>query len=161
MILADVTPVIYQGAQIYGSKGMINLSTNNLQLLNESTGGAWKLYEPDGSFYKVAEQGDRFEWVEGAAGQANELADWIEGKIELHRGHGLNGYKALEMLMGVYESARRHEKVILPLQTRLNPLDLMIDSGHLVPERPGRYDIRAFLLREERMWSDNEPPSGS
>jgi predicted dehydrogenase len=155
MILADVTPVIYQGAQIYGSKGMVNLTTNNLQLLNEETGGRWKLYEPDGKFYKVAEQGDRFEWVEGATAQADELADWIEGKVELHRGHGLNGYKALEMLMGVYESARRHEKVILPLQTRLNPLDLMIDSEHLVPERPGRYDIRAFLLRDERMWSDS------
>jgi hypothetical protein len=49
-----------------------------------------------------------------------------------------------------------HEKVVLPLQTRLNPLDLMIDSGHLVPERPGRYDIRAFLLRGERMESDIE-----
>jgi predicted dehydrogenase len=158
MILADVTPVIYQGAQIYGSKGTINLTTNNLQLLNEETAGRWKLYEPDGKFYKVAEQGDRFEWVEGATSQANELADWIEGKVELHRGHGLNGYKALEMLMAVYESARCHEKVILPLQTRLNPLDLMIDAGQLVPERPGRYDIRSFLLRDERMWSDDAPP---
>jgi predicted dehydrogenase len=157
MILSDVTPIIYQGAHIYGSKGMINMTTNDLQLLNEKTGGSWKVYQPDGKFYKVVEQGDRFEWVEGAAGQADELADWIEGKIERHRGHGENGYKALEMLMAVYESARRHEKVILPLQTRLNPLDLMIDSGHLTPERPGRYDIRAFLLREERMWSDNEP----
>jgi predicted dehydrogenase len=158
LTLADVTPIVYQGAQIYGSKGMITLSTNNLQLLNESTGGGWKLHEPDGKFYKVAEQGDRFEWLEGATGQATELADWIEGKAESHRGHGLNGYKALEMIMAVYESARCHEKVVLPLHTRVNPLDLMVESGHLAVERPGRYDIRAFLLRAERMSSDDSAP---
>jgi hypothetical protein len=50
--------------------------------------------------------------------------------------------------------------VELPLQTRLNPLDLMVESGHLEPERPGRYDIRAFLLRGERLWSDEEPYQG-
>jgi hypothetical protein len=109
---------------------------------------------PDGKFYKLAEQGDHFEWVEGGTGQADELADWIEGKVPTHRGRGENGFKALEMIHAVYESARCHEKVILPLQTRLNPLEVMIDSGHLVPQRPGRYDIRAFLLRRERMWSD-------
>jgi predicted dehydrogenase len=158
LILADVTPIIYQGAQIYGSEGMINLSTNNLQLLSKETNGMWKLYEPDGKFYKVAEQGDRFEWLEGAASQADELADWIEGKVEAHRGEGHNGYKALEMLMAVYESARCHEQVRLPLHTRLNPLDIMVESGRLVPERPGRYDIRAFLLREERMRSDDSAP---
>ena len=159
LTLADVTPIVYQGAQIYGSKGMINLSTNNLQLLNESTGGGWKLHEPDGKFYKVAEQGDRFEWLEGATAQATELADWIEGKAASHRGQGLNGYKALEMIMAVYESARCHEKVILPLHTRVNPLDLMVESGHMTPERPGRYDIRAFLLRAERMNSDDSAPA--
>lgn len=155
LLLADVTPIIYQGANIYGSEGMINLSTNNLQLLNKETKGLWELHQPDGKFFKVAEQGDRFEWIEGAAAQADELADWIEGKIETHRGQAEHGYKALEMLMAIYESARRHEKVILPLQTRLNPLDLMVESGHLAVERPGRYDIRAFLLRGERMISDD------
>jgi hypothetical protein len=30
----------------------------------------------------------------------------------------------------------------------------MIDSGHLAVERPGRYDIRARLLRGEAMLSD-------
>ena len=155
LVLADVTPIIYQGAYLYGSEGMINVNTNNLQLLNQETKGLWETHQPDGKFHTIAEDENRFEWVEGAAGQADELADWIEGKVETHRGHGEGGYKALEMLMGIYESARRHEKVILPLQTRLNPLDLMIDSGHLEVERPGRYDIRAFLLRGERMESDN------
>ena len=156
LLLSDLVPNYYQGALIYGSKGMINLSTSNLQLLNESTGGRWQLHEPDGKFFKVAEHGDRFEWLEGGAAQADELADWIEGKVNTHRGRGENGYKALEMIHAIYESARCHEKVVMPMQTRVNPLDLMVESGHLVPERPGRYDIRSFLLRGERMESDIE-----
>jgi hypothetical protein len=104
----------------------------------------------------VAEHGDRFEWLEGGAGQADELADWIEGKVETHRGIGESGYKALEMIHAIYESARCHEKVVMPMRTRVNPLDLMVESGHLVPERPGPYEIRAYLLRGERMTSDEE-----
>lgn len=157
LLLSDLVPNYYQGALIYGSQGMINLTTFDLQLLNESTGGRWQLHEPDGKFFKLADVGpDRFEWMEAGAAQANELADWIEGKVNTHRGRGENGYKALEMIHAIYESARCHEKVVMPMQTRVNPLDLMVESGHLVPERPGRYDIRAFLLRGERMESDIE-----
>jgi len=156
LLLSDVTPTVYQGALIYGAEGMINLTTNNLLLLNHDTGGSWKLHEPDGQFYKVAELGDQFEWQEAGAAQAVELADWIEGKTERFRGEATNGLKALQMVHAVYESARMHEKVLLPMQTRQNPLDLMVESGHLAPERPGPYDIRAFLLRGERMASDTE-----
>src|SRR5690349_14065584 len=156
LILSDVTPTVYQGALIYGSEGMITMTTRDLQLLNAETGGRWKHYEPDGKFHKVADLGDAFEWHEGPAGQMDELADWIEGKTDHFRGDAMNGIKALQMVHGVYESARRHEKVLLPMQTRTNPLDLMIDSGHLAPERPGPFDIRAFLLRGERMSADTE-----
>lgn len=156
MILSDLIPNYFQGALIVGSDGMINMTTENLQLMNASTGGKWQLHEPDGKFFKLKEQGSRFEWVEGGAGQADELADWVEGKVPTHRGRGENGLKALQMIHAVYESARMHEKVVMPLQTRINPLEVMIDSGHLTPERPGRYDIRAGALRGERMTSDEE-----
>jgi predicted dehydrogenase len=155
MILCEVTPVVYQGARIYGSAGMIDLTTTELRLLNESSGGNWQTHRPDGRFYRLDEEGGRFEWLEGSAAQADELADWIEGRVETHRGRGENGYQALEMVHAVYESARCHEKVILPLQTRVNPLDWMVESGHLAPQRPGRYEIRSFLLRGERLWSDS------
>ena len=156
MILSDLIPNYFQGALIVGSDGMINMTTENLQLMNANTGGKWELHEPDGKFFKLKEQGSRFEWVEGGAGQANELADWVEGKVATHRGRGENGLKALQMIHAVYESARMHEKVVMPLQTRVNPLEVMIESGHLTPERPGRYDIRASALRGERMISDEE-----
>jgi hypothetical protein len=53
--------------------------------------------------------------------------------------------------MAIYESARRHEVVRFPLQTRLNPLEVMLDTGRLPIERPGRYDIRTGLVRGEGM----------
>jgi predicted dehydrogenase len=157
LLLSDLVPNYFQGALIVGNQGMIQLTTEKLQVLSKDTGGQWQMHVPDGKFFKYADQGEHFEWVEGGAGQADELADWIEGKIATHRGEASNGYKALQMIHAVYESARRHEKVVLPLQTRINPLDAMVESGHLAPERPGRYDIRAFLLRGERMVSEDEP----
>jgi UDP-N-acetyl-2-amino-2-deoxyglucuronate dehydrogenase len=156
LLLSDVTPTVYQGALIYGAAGMINMTTRSVQLLNRETGGSWKLHEPDGIFYKAADLADEFEWHEAGAAQAAALADWVEGQAEHFRGEATNGIKALQMVHAVYESARLHEKVLLPMETRDNPLDHMVESGHLAPQRPGRYDIRAFLLRGERMASDTE-----
>jgi predicted dehydrogenase len=158
LILADVTPLMFQGAHVYGTAGMIELTTQGLRILNRETAGAWQEHRPDGRFFSVALLGEAFEWREGGAAQADELADWVLGKVETHRGQAEHGYRALEMIHAVYESARCHEKVVLPLQTRVNPLDLMVESGHLAPERPGRYDIRAFLLRGERTWWDEDTP---
>lgn len=157
LLLSDVTPTVYQGALIWGSDGMISITTRSLQLLNGDTGGVWQTHEPDGRFHKVADHGDLFEWHEAPAAQMAELADWIEGATPHFRGDALNGIKALQMVHGVYESARMHEKVLLPMETRVNPLDLMVESGHLAPQRPGAFDIRARLLRGERMSSDTEP----
>ncbi len=154
VILADVTPTHFQGAHIYGSDGLINLTTEEVQILNAETRGTWRSHKPDGHFFQVSAEGEDFEWREGGAGQAAELADWITGTADTHRGRGENGYKALEMIHAIYESARCHERVVLPLQTRVNPLDLMVETGHLTPERPGPYDIRAFLLRGERLWGN-------
>ncbi len=155
LILSDVTPMVYQGALIYGTDGMLNMTTNDLQVLNSETKGRWETRVPDGQFYKYADLGDRFEWQEAGAAQALEMADWIEDKGSF-RNEGMNGLKALQMVHAVYESARMHEKVLLPMETRANPLDVMIDSGHLAPLRPGHFDIRASLLRGERMTSDTE-----
>lgn len=155
LLLSDVLPTVYQGALIFGTDGMITLTTRDLQLLNHETGGRWQTHEPDGQFHRLAEHGDNFEWHEAPAAQMHELADWIEGRRDTFRGEAGNGIKALQMVHAVYESARRHEKVLLPMQTRDNPLDLLVESGHLAPERPGPYDIRAFLLRGERMTSDS------
>ena len=57
----------------------------------------------------------------------------------------------MEIMMAVYESARCHERVPLPLFTRANPLDVAVESGVIPVTRPGAYDERAFFVRGEGM----------
>ena len=135
---------------------MIELRPSYLRLFNADTRGRWEHRAPDGRFFKIDDEGIGFEGDEGGAAQAADLADWIEDESAGFRGEASHGYKALEMIHAVYESARLHERVALPLQTRVNPLDLMVESGHLPVKYQGRYDIRTASLRGENMSSDEE-----
>ncbi len=72
-------------------------------------------------------------------------------RIDDYRGDAKHGKAALEIMMGLYESARMHERVALPLQTRANPLDVAVESGVIPVERPGVWDERSFLVRGESM----------
>ena len=54
----------------------------------------------------------------------------------------------VEIMMALYESARQHHVIHLPLQEEGYPLELMVDEGRLPVEEPGRYDIRGFLKRD-------------
>ena len=141
MVEADLGQQLYQGGMICGSEGMIDLFPDRLRLLNASTGGRWEELAPRGRYFNAQDQG--FENLEGCSAQADELADWIEGKIDTHRGEATHGYKALEMVIAIHESARVHQQVMLPVQTRAHPLDEMVESGHLPVRFPGKYDIRA------------------
>ena len=85
------------------------------------------------------------------AGEMRELVDWAEGKIDDHRGSARNARATIEIMMAIYESARLTELVRIPLETRANPLQLMIDDGILPVSRPGAYETRATLVRGEGM----------
>ena len=89
-----------------------------------------------------------FEMIEAGAAQMTEFARWITGESANFRGEAINGYKALEMVHAVYESARTYSQVILPMKPDINPLEKMIDSGQLPVLKKGKYDIRA------RAWDD-------
>ncbi len=75
--------------------------------------------------------------------QYQEYIDWLDGKIETHRNNGRRAAAAMELMMAIYESLRIKNVVTLPLETRENPLDLMVEDGTLPILKPGRYDIRA------------------
>jgi predicted dehydrogenase len=135
MLLQEITGPNYQGGIIYGSDGIIDLTEQRVRLLN-SKKAEWEERRAKGEDSSVA--------------QARELVEWIEGKKE-HRGDARHGRAAVEIIMAIYESARMHEVVQMPVRTRANPLELMIERGGLPVERPGRYDVRAFLLRGEAM----------
>ena len=55
------------------------------------------------------------EGEDASVAQARELVDWIEGRAE-HRGKAENGMAAVEIIMAIYESARMHEAVTMPVQ---------------------------------------------
>jgi predicted dehydrogenase len=152
-IFSGLTPESSFDARIYGSDGMIHLSVTDLKIMNGKTGG-WQEHKLDGEYVKYG--ADNFEMVEAGAAQARGLAEWVSGEAAEYRGEGANGYKALEMVHAAYESARTHTQVQMPLQTRVNPLELMIESGHLPVRHPGRYDIRNRTLRGENVVIDTD-----
>ena len=125
-----------QGGVFYGSEGILELDEQRARLLSTTKSRDWEEHRPEGENPHIA--------------QARELVEWIEGKVE-HRGEASNGRAAVEIIMGIYESARLHEAVQMPVKTRSSPLKVMIESGALPVERPGAYDVRAFLLHSEEM----------
>ena len=135
LLLQEIAGPNYQGGVIYGSDGTIDLTEARVRLLN-SKNAEWEERRAEGENSSVA--------------QVRELLSWIEGKTE-HRGDAKNGRAAVEIIMAIYESARLHEVVQMPVRTHASPIEVMIDNGDLPVERPGRYDIRAFLLRGESM----------
>jgi predicted dehydrogenase len=134
----DITFKPVLGGTVYGSEGMVFVEDNTARYMNGTTKG-WVDVEN--------EDNDPF------VGQAQGVVDWVEGRIsdEEFRLEAQKGRAAIEIMMAIFESARLHEIVRMPLETRVLPLDLMVESGHLPVERPGRYDIRSFLVRGEVM----------
>ncbi len=135
-LLDDLTPYGSINFQITGSEGILDVDEDTIRLLNGKSSG-WKTIEH--------ERRDPF------VGQAQGIVEWLDGTVEDYRGEGKQGRATLEILMAIYESVRTHGVVRLPLKTRVNPLDLMVESGHLAVEYPGKYDIRSFLVRGEAM----------
>ncbi|MBM3211225.1 hypothetical protein FJZ33_03330 [Candidatus Poribacteria bacterium] len=82
--------------------------------------------------------------------QYQEFIDWLDGKIETHRNNGRRASVAMELMMAIYESLRIKNVVMLPLKTRENPLDLMVEDGALPVIKPGRYDIRAAFPEQNK-----------
>jgi predicted dehydrogenase len=135
------------GCEVYGEHGMMIVNDNSLKYMNKETGG-WHVFDPPDK--NQGGYGDAF------VAQAYEIVEWIEGRVEDYRGSGAKGKMALEIMMAVYESARVHARVSLPLQTRANPLDVAVEEGRIPVENPGIWDERSFLVRGESMsWLSN------
>ena len=70
------------------------------------------------------------------------LARWARGDVDDNRNDARLAIKNQEILMAMYESARTHTLVRLPLRTMGAPLIEAITTGELPVEFPGRYDTR-------------------
>jgi predicted dehydrogenase len=124
--------------QIKGTEGFLEVRENGVRLMNAFYGG-WQ--EVDLGL----REGFRAIGGHTNAAQVRELIAWIEGKIPEHRNAGTTARDTVEIMMALYESARQHKVIHLPLQEKGYPLELMIQEGKLPIQIKGRYDIRAFL----------------
>ncbi|MSP11529.1 MAG: Gfo/Idh/MocA family oxidoreductase [Chloroflexi bacterium] len=89
------------------------------------------------------------------AAQARSLKAWAQetsGNYP-YRSPGSEALQTHEIMMALYQSARDHELVRLPLQVQQNPLNLMLEEGKLPVLYPGRYDIRG---PESQTWPHRE-----
>lgn len=116
-----------QPIEVLGSEGTLSLALGSeVTVLNEDGRAT---YAPDN------------ERPEHAA-LLDELFDWLEGERDDHRCSGQQARATMEIIMSIYESARKNEVTVAPLETRANPLHVMLENGELPPEHPGKYDIR-------------------
>ncbi len=153
--------------QVFGSAGTVEVGIGRPDPTSRALrdDGAMRVSETSPSAHYNDEEGTARLFAAGAegwrnievpfrdpfAGEMRELVDWVEGRIEEHRGSARNARATIEIMMAIYESARTHELVRLPLETRANPLQLMIQDGQLPVSRPGAYETRATLVRGEGM----------
>ncbi|NDF39729.1 MAG: hypothetical protein EB140_12515 [Proteobacteria bacterium] len=84
--------------------------------------------------------------------------DVLDGKLDYDHAisNATHGRVVTEIMMGLFESARKRRRIELPLLTKLNPLSLMVSNGDLPVEWPGAYERRSRLVRGEGMtWHEN------
>ena len=90
-------------------------------------------------------------WHDCWALQCQEAIDWVEGRIDRPVSGAERARAVQEVMMALFESARKRQRIYLPLKTKVNPLKLMVENGDLPVEWPGRYESRARIVRGEAM----------
>jgi predicted dehydrogenase len=90
-------------------------------------------------------------WHDCWSKQCQETIDWVEGRVEKPISGADRARAVQEIMMALFESARKRQKIYLPLKTRVNPLKLMVENGDLPVEWPGSYERRSRLVRGEAM----------
>ncbi|NJN81261.1 MAG: hypothetical protein HC802_02535 [Caldilineaceae bacterium] len=90
-------------------------------------------------------------WHDSWAHQAQEAIDWVEDRVEAPISGADRAFAVQEVMMALFESARKKQRIYLPLKTRINPLNLMVENGDLPVDWPGRYERRARIVRGEAM----------
>lgn len=157
-----------QGARVVGTEGLMVFDTGRPPASEWRTDGA--MWQPEGSSAKYNDewgtvkylnatsggwQNVEAPWMDAWAHQAQELVHWVEGQVEEPISSAERGYAVQEIMMALYESARKRQQIDLPLKTRVNPLQLMVENGDLPVDWPGAYETRATIVRGEAMtWNE-------
>ncbi len=125
------------GFQIRGTEGLMDVNEGRVRLMNAGAAG-WQEID-----LGLGEGGQAIGGDTNAA-QVRELVQWLEGEVDEHRGSGAQARITVEIMMGLYESARRRRVIHFPLQEKEYPLGLMIEAGELPVEAEGGRDIRGY-----------------
>ncbi|MBC63618.1 MAG: hypothetical protein CL746_04770 [Chloroflexi bacterium] len=125
---------------IIGTNGMIYIEETKIRLFNDSSNG-WKNIKLD------LDKDDKAIGGNTNAMQVEELIEWIE-KDKESRSSARIAIKTQEIMMAIYESARKNKVIKLPLKEKNYPLELMIDEKKLHLYNKEKYDIREFLNRD-------------
>ena len=70
------------------------------------------------------------EQIDHFTAEMYELVAAIEEERE-HLSSGREGRAAMEVLMAIFESSRRRKTIVLPLEEKEHPLELMIEAGEI------------------------------
>lgn len=109
--------------------------------------GTVRYLNPDSNGWEAVEA----PWYDCWSHQCQEAVAWVEGKTDDVISSAERARAVQEIMMALFESARKRQRIYLPLKTKVNPLKLMVDNGDLPVEWPGRYESRAKLVRGEGM----------
>ena len=120
------------GFLVRGTDGVVETSEWRVRLLHAEAKG-WQEF--------VLEKPSDGMGGKENADQISELITWLEGGPE-HRCSAETARSTLEIMMSLYESARRHQVIRLPLEEGAYPVEKMISEFPRVAER---YDIRSYL----------------
>lgn len=160
---------IGQGARVVGTDGIMELWTGrppDSELRSDGT-----MAQPEGPSAKYNDEFGVVRYLNGTSGgwqhveapwhdcwahQCQEAIDWVEGKVENPISGYRHGRAVTEVMMALFESARKKQRIELPLKTKVNPLMLMVENGDLPVEWPGQYERRARIVRGEAMsWHES------
>jgi len=134
----------YQDYEVYGTRGRLWRTGDRISpnlFLQDAHGGDWESGYVDWTYKPIiCRTATRGEW------RAVELEPTFEGSAigegyrrfartilndEPHPMAGDVALGGLEVVMGVYESARLHKRVVPPLSQERFPLDVMIEEGRI------------------------------
>jgi len=164
LIQSNLVHGLGQGCRVIGTDGGMELDTTHPP--DDQVPSDAPMYMPEGPsarynteigtvrYFSSATSGwvnVEAPWHDAWAHQCQETIDWVEGRVSSPISSAERGRAVQEIMMALFESARKKQRVYLPLKTRVNPLRLMVEDGSLPVEWPGTYERRARIVRGESM----------
>jgi predicted dehydrogenase len=164
LIQSNLVHGLGQGCRVIGTEGVMELDTTHPP--DDQVPSDAPMYMPEGPsarynteigtvrYFSSATSGwvnIEAPWHDAWAHQCQETIDWVEGRVSSPISSAERGRAVQEIMMALFESARKKQRLYLPLRTRVNPLRLMVEDGSLPVEWPGTYERRARIVRGESM----------